>query len=64
MGNREYPYGFCPKCSLPGVSRERRLNGNDRCQRGHVYQSSKALKSQDDWGNQFVNQEEESHEIP
>ena len=40
----EFPYGFCPICFRPGESRERRLNGNDRCKHGHVYTSSQALK--------------------
>lgn len=33
------PYGTCPKCGSPGVSRERRPNGNDKCERGHLYPS-------------------------
>ena len=36
------PYGTCPKCGSPGVSRERRPNGNDKCERGHSYPSSTA----------------------
>lgn len=36
-------YGFCPKCGRPGVERERRANGNDRCKEGHTYPSSTAL---------------------
>ena len=36
-------YGYCPHCWSRGVSRERRLNGNDRCEHGHVYPSSAAL---------------------
>ena len=36
-------YGFCPICGAPGVFRERRLNGNDSCERGHDYPSSTAL---------------------
>lgn len=35
-------YGFCPICGAPGVSRERRPNGNDTCQNGHVYPSREA----------------------
>ncbi len=38
-------YGFCPKCGKPGVSRERRLNGNDTCEAGHVYPSRDAARS-------------------
>jgi len=37
------PYGYCPKCGAPGVQRERRLNGNDKCTKGHVYPSKDAL---------------------
>ena len=42
-------YGFCPTCGGPGLSRERRLNGNDRCGRGHVYPSKDALGSTGDY---------------
>lgn len=41
-----YAYGICPKCGAPGVSRERRPNGNDQCTRGHVYPSREALDYQ------------------
>lgn len=43
---REKPavYGYCPKCGAPGVMRERRLNGNDTCEKGHVYPSASAVK--------------------
>lgn len=30
-------YGICPFCKSPVVNRERRLNGNDTCAKGHVY---------------------------
>lgn len=33
------PYGYCPHCLKPGVSRERRTDGNDACESGHVYPS-------------------------
>lgn len=36
-------YGYCPICGAKGVSRERSLNGDDRCVKGHVYKSSLAL---------------------
>jgi hypothetical protein len=36
-------YGHCPICGQPGVSRERRPDGNDTCAAGHVYPSAKAL---------------------
>ncbi len=40
--DRHSPYGFCPICGSKGVSRERRLNGDDRCAQGHRYPSSTA----------------------
>lgn len=36
------PYGYCPHCLGKGISRERRPNGNDQCENGHVYPSSVA----------------------
>jgi hypothetical protein len=36
-------YGFCPICGSPGISRERRPNGNDLCRKGHKYLSSSAI---------------------
>lgn len=36
------PYGFCPHCAAPGISRERRPNGNDECKNGHRYPSRSA----------------------
>ena len=36
-------YGYCPQCGGLGMSRERRLNGNDRCENGHSYPSSTAV---------------------
>jgi len=38
------PYDYCPECGARGVRRERRINGNDECERGHVYPSVKPLK--------------------
>ena len=40
-------YGYCPVagCTSKGVQRERRFNGNDTCNKGHVYASSSARKS-------------------
>ena len=35
-------YGFCPECGAPGVTRERRPNGNDTCTNGHTYPSADA----------------------
>lgn len=36
-------YGACPKCGLPGIVRERRIDGNDTCLNGHTYPSKSAL---------------------
>lgn len=38
-------YGLCPICGANGITRERRLNGNDRCSAGHVYPSRDAVKA-------------------
>jgi len=38
------PYGFCPICFSPSVSRERRLNGCDTCEKQHTFLSRDALK--------------------
>ena len=35
-------YGYCPHCGKPGISRERRINGNDTCSEGHVYPSTQS----------------------
>ncbi len=32
-------YGYCPHCGKAGIERERRPNGNDKCEDGHVYPS-------------------------
>lgn len=32
-------YGRCPHCGGNVITRERRLNGNDTCEDGHVYPS-------------------------
>ena len=37
------PYGYCPICSIPGMNRERRINGNDMCFNGHIYLSRDAV---------------------
>ena len=42
--HKEPPYGYCPICGAIGVLRERRLNGNDTCENGHVYASRDAVK--------------------
>jgi len=36
-------YGFCPKCGATGQSRERRMNGDDKCAAGHTYPSRESL---------------------
>lgn len=40
------PYGYCPHCKRPGLTRERRPNGDDTCEAGHKYPSASALKKQ------------------
>jgi hypothetical protein len=35
-------YGYCPICGAPGVTRERRPDGNDECAKGHKYPSRQA----------------------
>src|SRR5690606_8674226 len=42
--NAESVYGYCPICGRPGISRERRPNGNDRCEASHVYPSRDAVE--------------------
>ena len=42
---RAYVYGFCPTCYKPGITRERRIDGNDRCEAGHTYKSALALSA-------------------
>lgn len=48
-----HPYGYCPKCGAPGVQRERRMNGNDLCERGHWYASttSRSVSIQEQLGH-------------
>lgn len=38
-------YGYCPECGAKGATRERRLNGDDICRKGHRYKSSDAQTS-------------------
>lgn len=40
----DYPYGSCPTCVAPGVTRERRKGGNDKCVSGHVYPSDASIQ--------------------
>lgn len=40
------PYGYCPECGEPGVTRERRPDGDDKCVNGHRYQSRNAHNAQ------------------
>lgn len=44
-GEREAPYGYCPECGAPGVMRERRPDGDDKCSNGHRYPSRSAHTS-------------------
>lgn len=37
------PYGYCPQCGAKGLIRERRMDGNTRCENGHVYPSKDAV---------------------
>ena len=37
-------YGVCPRCGAPGVSRERRIDGNDMCSNRHTYPSKEAIE--------------------
>lgn len=36
-------YGNCPFCGKPGMERERRVDGNTKCEDGHVYPSSASV---------------------
>lgn len=38
------PYGYCPKCRGRGINRERRINGDDTCENGHIYPSKESTK--------------------
>ncbi len=40
---KEHVYGYCPFCKAPGVKRERRIDGDDTCEKGHVYPSKDAV---------------------
>jgi hypothetical protein len=46
--SNKHPYGYCPFCGQPGVSRERRPDGMDRGECGHIYRSAHALKRPED----------------
>lgn len=37
-------YGLCPRCGAPGISRERRIDGNDMCENRHTYPSKEAIE--------------------
>ncbi len=43
----ESTYGYCPVCKARGKSRERRPNGNDTCENGHIYPSKSSLSFAD-----------------
>jgi len=36
-------YGYCPLCQGKGIFRERGFNGDDKCENGHTYSSSKSI---------------------
>uniref|UniRef100_A0AAU6W357 Uncharacterized protein n=1 Tax=Pseudomonas phage Cygsa01 TaxID=3138529 RepID=A0AAU6W357_9VIRU len=38
------PFGLCPHCNAPGISREKCINGNDTCEKGHCYPSRAAIE--------------------
>lgn len=42
------PLGWCPVpgCDKRGMSRERRPDGNDQCEAGHVYASKNAISGE------------------
>lgn len=42
--NDQTPYGYCPICGAPGLSRERRPDGNDHCTNGCTYPSKDAVR--------------------
>ena len=44
-GERDAPYGYCPECGAPGVMRERKPDGDDKCSNGHRYPSRSARAS-------------------
>ena len=41
-------YGYCPVCGGMGKSRERRIDGNDRCENGHIYPSKASVREQNE----------------
>jgi hypothetical protein len=41
-------YGNCPTCGAKGRMRERRPNGNDSCENGHIYPSKNAIPAGSD----------------
>lgn len=43
------PYGYCPVCGHPGQARERRMNGDDSCVKGHTYPSVSAIEHCLNW---------------
>lgn len=40
----EVGYGRCPACGGKGVQRERRPDGNDTCENGHIYPTSTRIR--------------------
>lgn len=44
MGEKDLNYyGYCPYCNARGISRERRIDGNDQCEKGCSYPSKNAM---------------------
>lgn len=43
---QQFPYGYCPTCGAPGVTRERRPGGDDTCSGNpsHTYPSASAAE--------------------
>lgn len=37
-------YGICPICGSEVIMRERRKDGNDKCEKGHYYPSKDTIK--------------------
>lgn len=42
--SKDEPYGICPTCGEPGVSTERRMNGNSVCVNGHTFPNTHTVR--------------------
>ena len=40
---KDQGYGFCPKCDMPGIAAERRIDGYTSCEAGHKYLHSERV---------------------